>query len=87
MDKNKYWEITRSDWYGTSQVLFVFIAVIMISSVFLLARYWYLWIMIIAGVLVLLVVWHAKKIFPTSVPDAAKCSRFQNLKISSVPMV
>jgi uncharacterized C2H2 Zn-finger protein len=32
----------------------------MVSSVFLLANYWYLWLMIIAGVLVLLVVWHAK---------------------------
>ncbi|MCC4767178.1 hypothetical protein FXW07_11250 [Methanosarcina sp. DH1] len=60
MDKNRYWEITRSDWYGTVQVLFAFIAVIMISSVFLLASYWYLWIMIIAGVLFLLVVWHTK---------------------------
>src|SRR5574344_119063 len=37
MDKNRYWEITRSDWYGTVQVLFAFIAIIMISSVFLLA--------------------------------------------------
>ena len=60
MDKTRYWEITRSDWYGTFQVLFAFIAVIMVSSVFLLASYWYLWTMIIAGVLVLLVVWHAK---------------------------
>jgi len=60
VNKNRYCEITRSDWYGIAQVLFVFIAVTMISSVFLLAGYWYLWIIIITGVLVLLVVWHAK---------------------------
>ncbi|WP_011305839.1 hypothetical protein [Methanosarcina barkeri] len=61
MDKNRYWEITRSDWYRTAQVLFAFITVIMISSVFLIAGHWYLWLMIIiAGVLALLVLWHAK---------------------------
>ena len=50
----------RSDWYGVAQVLFAFIVITMISSVFLLAGYWYLWIMIMAGGLVLLIVWHTK---------------------------
>lgn len=60
MNRNRYWEITQSDWYEKAKVLFAFIAVILISSVFLLPGHWDLWIMIIAGDLALLVAWHAK---------------------------
>lgn len=60
MNRNKYWGITRSDWYGIAQVIFAFIAVIMILSFFLLPGYWYLWLIIVAGGLALLVAWHAR---------------------------
>jgi DNA-directed RNA polymerase subunit RPC12/RpoP len=60
MNRNRYWEVIQSDLYRIAQVLFVFIAVIMISSFFLLPDHWYLWFMIIAGDLTLLVAWHAK---------------------------
>jgi len=60
MNKNRYWKVTQSDWYGTAQALFAFIAVIVISSFSLLPGHWYLWLMIIAGGLALIVVWHAK---------------------------
>ncbi|HET8686570.1 MAG TPA: hypothetical protein VFM18_07885 [Methanosarcina sp.] len=60
MDRNRYWEVSQSDWYATAQVLFAFIAVIVMSSVFLLPGYWYLWLLIIAGSLALIVAWHAK---------------------------
>lgn len=60
MNRDTYWEITRSDSYGMTQILFVFIAAIMISSVFLFPGHWYLWLIIIAGILGLLVAWHAK---------------------------
>jgi DNA-directed RNA polymerase subunit RPC12/RpoP len=60
MNRNRYWEVSQSDWYGTAQVLFAFAAVIVISSVLLLPGHWYLWLMIIAGDLALLVAWYAK---------------------------
>ncbi|MGB9938882.1 hypothetical protein [Methanosarcina sp.] len=60
MDRDRYWEVSKRDWYGTARVLFAFITVIMISSVFLLPDRWYLWLTIIAGGLALLVAWHAK---------------------------
>ncbi len=60
MNRNRYWEVTQSDWYGTAQLLFAFIAVVVVSSVFLLSGYWYLWLIVIIVSLVLLVAWHAK---------------------------
>ena len=60
MNRNRYREVFQSDWYGTALVLFAFIALIVVSSVFLLPSYWYLWLIIIAGSLALLVAWHAR---------------------------
>jgi hypothetical protein len=60
MNRNRHREVTQSNWYETAQVLFAFIAVIIISSVFLLPGHWYLWLMIISGGLALLVARHAK---------------------------
>ncbi len=60
MNRNRHWKVSKRDWYGTARVLFAFIAVIVISSVFLLPDRWYLWLMIIAGGLALLVAWHAR---------------------------
>jgi len=60
MNRNRYLEVTKNDWYGTAQVLFAFIAIVMISSVSLLPEHWYLWLIVIAGSLALLVAWHAK---------------------------
>lgn len=60
MNKNRYWEVSQSDWYGMAQVLYAFVAVIVISSVFLLPGHWYLWLMMIAGYLALLIAWYTK---------------------------
>jgi hypothetical protein len=60
MDGDRYWKVSQRDWYETAEVLFASIAVIVISSFFLLPDHWYLWIMIIAGNLALLVIWYAK---------------------------
>ncbi len=60
MNKNRYWKVPQSHWYETAEILFSSIAVIVISSFFLLPDNWYLWIMIIAGNLALLATWYAK---------------------------
>ena len=60
MNRNRYWEVTERDWYGTALALLAFVAVIVILSVFLLPGYWYLWLLVIGGGVALLAEWHAK---------------------------
>jgi predicted RNA-binding Zn-ribbon protein involved in translation (DUF1610 family) len=60
MDAEKYWDVTRKDWSRTSILLLLFVAVTGLSSILLLTEHWYFWFLIVAGSLVLLVVWHTK---------------------------
>jgi hypothetical protein len=60
MDRDRYWKVLQRDWYGTAEVFFASIAVIVISAFFLLQDHWYLWIMIIAGSFALLLTLYAK---------------------------
>ena len=60
MNAKKYGETTKRDWYRTSLILLLFIAITALSSVFLLPDYWYLWLLVIIIGILLLVVWHAK---------------------------
>ena len=48
----------RSDWTKSLFFIGVYIAVIAVSSFFLLLSYWYLWIVLVGGGLVILVLWH-----------------------------
>lgn len=45
MNAKKYGETTKRDWYRTSLILLLFIAITALSSVFLLPDYWYLWLL------------------------------------------
>lgn len=60
MNAKKYGKTAKGDWFRTALVLFLFIAVMILSSILLLPDYWYLWLLeIITGIL-LLVIWHTK---------------------------
>ncbi len=80
MTRNRYREVTQSNWYGTVQVLFAFITLVTVSSFFLLPGYWYLWLMIIFGGLALLVAWHAKNLayLCPRCGEVFKVSRFED---------
>jgi DNA-directed RNA polymerase subunit RPC12/RpoP len=52
--------ISKRDWYGKAPMLFAFIALIGITSVFLLPHRWYLWLTVLVGGAALLVTWHTK---------------------------
>lgn len=60
MKQYKYQEITKEDWIKTTIYIAIFIAVITIGAIFLLPADLYVWFIILAGSLFLLVRWHAK---------------------------
>jgi len=60
MNREKYWEITKKDWFQTAFLLLIFVMTLGLFSIFLLPGYWYFWLLIVAVELALLVAWHAK---------------------------
>jgi DNA-directed RNA polymerase subunit RPC12/RpoP len=50
----------RSDWSKSLIFIGVYVAVVSVTSFYLLASYWYLWLALVAGGLIILVAWHAK---------------------------
>ena len=57
---NQYLESTREDWRKTFSYIAVLVAINVIGTLFLLPALWYIWLILIAGSLFLLVRWHAK---------------------------
>jgi DNA-directed RNA polymerase subunit RPC12/RpoP len=51
---------TRQDWKKIMSYLAVYIAAITIGVVLLLPKYWYIWIIVVAFGMILLVRWHSK---------------------------
>ncbi|WP_048050741.1 hypothetical protein [Methanosarcina soligelidi] len=60
MSTKKYRKTAKADWYRTALVLFLFITVMVFSSIFLRPGCWYLLILIIITGTLLLVNWHTK---------------------------
>ena len=60
MIREKYWEVTKKDWFQTAFRFFILITVLGISTVLLLPGYWYFWLLTVMIALALLVEWHAK---------------------------
>jgi len=50
----------KSDWQKSLIFIGVYVAVISITAFYLLVTYWYLWIALVAGGLIILILWHAK---------------------------
>jgi uncharacterized C2H2 Zn-finger protein len=59
MVREKYWEVTKKDWFRTALILFTFITILGISSI-LLPSYWYFWILIVIAALALILEQHSK---------------------------
>ena len=55
---SKYRKPKRSDWTKSLLIISIYVAVISITAFVLLLTYWYIWLVIVAGGLVLLVLWH-----------------------------
>jgi DNA-directed RNA polymerase subunit RPC12/RpoP len=55
-----YREPRRRDWLKTLVFIAAYIAVLGLSAIYLLLSYWYVWIVLAAVGLVILVSWHAK---------------------------
>jgi hypothetical protein len=55
-----YREIKRSDWTKSLLFIGIYVATISITAFILLVTYWYLWIALVAGGMLLLVLWHKK---------------------------
>lgn len=55
-----YQETTRRDWLATGLRLLIFVAVEAVGAYALLPTYWYVWAVMVAGGLLLLVTWHAR---------------------------
>ena len=49
----------RGDWKKSIFLVGVYVAVISVSSFFLFTVYWHLWVLLVAGGLAVLVLWHA----------------------------
>lgn len=60
MSAKKYGKTVKGDWYRAVFVLFLFIIVIVLSSVLLLPDYWYLWLLVVITGTLMLVIWHTK---------------------------
>lgn len=56
----RYQETIKEDWIMTIIYVAVFVAIIIIGAIFLLPVYWYIWLILVAGSLFLLVKWHSK---------------------------
>jgi hypothetical protein len=61
MTEYQYRDATKRDWIRTITYVALSIAVTVIGAIFLLPAYWYIWLILIAGGLSLLVAWHARK--------------------------
>jgi hypothetical protein len=60
MIREKYWEVTKEEWFQTAFLLFIFLTILGISSFLLLPGYWYYWLLIVVAALAMLVERHAK---------------------------
>ena len=50
----------RSDWSKSLIFIGAYVTIIAVTSFYLLVSYWYLWIALVAGGLLMLIAWHAK---------------------------
>ena len=50
----------RKDWLTTLVFIAIYVTVIGFSSFYLLLSYWYVWVALVIGGLLILVAWHAK---------------------------
>ncbi len=57
---NGFRETTGRDWLATGLRLLVFVAVVLVGAYLLLPAYWYVFAVLVAGGLLLLVTWHAR---------------------------
>jgi uncharacterized C2H2 Zn-finger protein len=57
----KYKEPTSKDYTQSIVFILIFIFVIAVGAFLLLPKYWYLWLLLVIGGLMLLVNWHKKK--------------------------
>jgi DNA-directed RNA polymerase subunit RPC12/RpoP len=66
-----YREISRKDWLATFARLLLLLLAIGVGSVLLLPTYWWLWLLLVVGLLWWLVRWHAQ----TFAYRCANCGR------------
>jgi DNA-directed RNA polymerase subunit RPC12/RpoP len=59
MTHHHYKETTKEDWLKTMMYIAVFVLVIISGAIILLPSYAYIWLLLFAGSLFLLVKWHA----------------------------
>jgi hypothetical protein len=55
-----YRTIKRSDWTKSLLFIGIYVSAISITAFILLVTYWYVWIALVAGGMLLLVLWHKK---------------------------
>lgn len=55
-----YGTIKRSEWTKSLLLIGIYVSVISLAAFILLVTYWYLWIALVAGGMLLLVFWHKK---------------------------
>ena len=68
MTQFKYQEVTKKDWARKIIYIAVFTIIIAMGAIFLLSKFLYLWLILVAISLFLLVRWHAKN-------TAYRCSK------------
>jgi DNA-directed RNA polymerase subunit RPC12/RpoP len=56
----KFRETSRKDWVKTIALISLAISAIAVGAIFLMLAYWYIWLLIVALIVLLLVRWHAK---------------------------
>jgi uncharacterized C2H2 Zn-finger protein len=56
----KYWEVTKNEWFRTALLLYIFITILGICTVLLLPGYWYFWLLLFIVALALILEQHAK---------------------------
>jgi DNA-directed RNA polymerase subunit RPC12/RpoP len=57
---SSYRKPRRSDWKKTLVFIATYLAILVISAIYLLVSYWYVWIVLAAMGLFILISWHAK---------------------------
>jgi len=57
---SSYRKSNRKDWLKTLVYITAYLAILGFTGIYLLLSYWYVWISLVAGGLVILVFWHAK---------------------------